>query len=137
MIPNDFVVQETTGFGDLRDVITLFNGVEVSHRRHLQRWVEHGDLEPHFGTNSFFVPGFLINIGKRDLAIAGVDALHAREPLGIKIALHGGTIGELNYVGLANNRLTRLIKQFDLDPGSLGRIDDFGRFSSGRTCRVL
>jgi len=74
------------------------------------------------------VPRLLVDIRERDFAVAGVDAVDARLPLRIEIALLYRTIWELDLVGLAGNGLARLIEEFDLDP-----VTGLGR---SRTCRV-
>jgi hypothetical protein len=72
------------------------------------------------------VPGFFVNIWKRDFAIARVDALDAGLALGIQSALRCGTVGKFDLIGLVGHRFAGLIEQFDFDPVA----------RSGRTCRV-
>jgi hypothetical protein len=75
----------------------------------------------------FFAPRLFVNIGKRDFAIAGVDAVDSSLTLPIEIALGGGTVRKLDLVLLAGNRLAGLIEEFDFDP-----VTGW----SGRTCRA-
>jgi len=54
---------------------------------------------------SFFAPRFFVNIGKRDFAIARIDAIDSRLPLPIEIAFGGGTVRKLDLVLLAGDGL--------------------------------
>jgi hypothetical protein len=76
----------------------------------------------------FFAPRLFVNIGKRDFAIAGVDAVDSRLTLPIEITLRSGTVRKLDLVLLAGDGLAGgFIEEFDFDPvTSLG----------GRTCRA-
>jgi hypothetical protein len=57
----------------------------------------------------FFAPRLLVNIGKRDFAIARIDAVDSRLTLPIKIALGGGTVRKLDLVLLAGDGLASFI----------------------------
>jgi len=58
----------------------------------------------------FFVPRLFVNIGKRDFAIAGIDAVDSSLPLPIEIALGGGTVRKLDLVWLTGDGLTSFIE---------------------------
>lgn len=75
------------------------------------------------------MPGFFVDIGKRDFAVAGVDAVDSRLTLPIEITLGGGTVRKLDLVLLAGDGLAGgFIEEFDFDPVSGLRC--------GRTCRI-
>ena len=59
---------------------------------------------------SFFAPRLFVNIGKRDFAIAGIDAVGSCLAFAIEIALGGGTVRKLDLVLLAGNGLTGFIE---------------------------
>jgi hypothetical protein len=75
----------------------------------------------------FFAPGFFVDIGKRDFAVARVDAIDSCLAVSIKISLRRGTVRKLDLIWLAGDRLAGLIEQFDFNPVT---------GSCGRTCRV-
>ena len=75
----------------------------------------------------FFAPRFFVNIGKRDFAIARIDAIDSRSTLPIEIALRGGTVRKIDLVLLAGDGLAGFIEEFDFDPVT---------GLSGRTCRA-
>jgi len=75
----------------------------------------------------FFAPRLFVNIGKRDFAIARIDAVDSRMTLPIEIALGGGTVRKLDLVWLAGDGLAGFIEEFDFDP-----VTGW----SGRTCRA-
>jgi hypothetical protein len=75
----------------------------------------------------FFAPRLFVNIGKRDFAIARIDAIDSRLTLPIEIALRGGTVRKLDLVLLTGDGLAGFIEEFDFDPVT---------GLSGRTCRA-
>jgi hypothetical protein len=75
----------------------------------------------------FFAPRLFVNIGKRDFAIARIDAIDSRLTLPIEIALRGGTVRKLDLVLLAGDGLAGFIEEFNFDP-----VTGW----SGRTCRA-
>jgi hypothetical protein len=77
---------------------------------------------------SFFVPRLFIDIGKRDFAIARIDAVHSCLTVSIEISMRCGTIRKLDLVWLAGDGLAGFIEECDFDPmtGLVG----------GRTCRA-
>jgi hypothetical protein len=74
----------------------------------------------------FLAPGLFVDFWKRDFAVAGVDAINPGLAFCVKTTLHCCTIWQLNLVGLAGDRLARLIEQFDFHPVT----------RCGRTCRL-
>jgi hypothetical protein len=76
----------------------------------------------------FFAPGFFVDIWKRNLTVAGVDAVNPGLAFRIKVALCCGTIRKLNLVGLARDWFARLIEEFDFHP--------VAGLRRGRTCRI-
>jgi hypothetical protein len=75
----------------------------------------------------FFAPRLFVNIGKRDFAIARIDAVDSRLTLPIEITLGGGTVRKLDLILLAGDGLAGFIEKFDFDP-----VTGW----SGRTCRA-
>lgn len=73
------------------------------------------------------MPRLFIDIGKRDFAIAGIDAVGSCLAFAIEIALGGGTVRKLDLVLLVGDGLTGFIEEFDFDP-----VTGW----SGRTCRA-
>jgi hypothetical protein len=76
---------------------------------------------------SFFAPGFFVDIWKRDFAIARVDAIDSGLAVCIKVSLSGGTVRKLDLILLAGDRIASLIEEFDFHPVA---------GLCGRTCRV-
>jgi len=77
---------------------------------------------------SFFVPRLFIDIGKRDFAIARIDAVDSCLAFAIETALGGGTVRKLDLVLLAGDGLAgSFIEEFDFNPVT---------GLSGRTCRA-
>jgi hypothetical protein len=76
---------------------------------------------------SFFAPGFFVDIRERNLAIAGVDAVDSGLAFSVKVALRGGTVREFDLVLFAGDGFAGLIEKFDFNP-----VTGLG----GRTCRL-
>jgi hypothetical protein len=58
----------------------------------------------------FFAPRLFVNIGKRDFAIARIDAVDSSLTLPIEIALGGRTVRKLDLVLLAGNGFASFIE---------------------------
>jgi hypothetical protein len=56
------------------------------------------------------VPRLFVNIGKRDFAIARIDAVDSRLTLPIEVSLRGGTVRKLDLVLLAGDGLAGFIE---------------------------
>ena len=58
----------------------------------------------------FFAPGFFVDIGKCNFAVAGVDAVDSGLAFSIKITLRSRTVWKLYLVLLTGDRFSNLIE---------------------------